>query len=100
VTVLRHAYRKPGCDNEIMAYLRSQEETKDVRPDQIAIVGDRLMTDMMLANRMGAWGVWVKNGVVRQDEKSVVSSDPSMKPTDMAIPSGRDLSRDSQNFVK
>ena len=32
--------------------------------DQIAIIGDRLFTDVMLANLMGSWSVWVKDGVV------------------------------------
>ena len=31
---------------------------------QVAVVGDRLFTDVMMANLMGAWGVWVRDGVV------------------------------------
>lgn len=30
---------------------------------QIAIVGDRLFTDVMMANRMGSWAIYVKDGV-------------------------------------
>ena len=41
------------------------------RPDQIAIIGDRLFTDVMMANMMGSWGLWVKDGVV--EEKGLVS---------------------------
>jgi FMN phosphatase YigB (HAD superfamily) len=32
-------------------------------PSQIAIVGDRLLTDMMLANTMGSHGFWIRDGV-------------------------------------
>lgn len=73
VHVLQHSDKKPGCGKEIMSYLRSQEETKDVRPEQVAIVGDRLMTDILLANTMGSYGVWVKEGVVGWEKKSIVS---------------------------
>lgn len=32
--------------------------------NQIAIVGDRLFTDVMMANLMGSWAVWIQDGVV------------------------------------
>lgn len=41
------------------------------RPDQIAVVGDRLFTDVMMANMMGSWGIWVRDGVI--EEKGLVS---------------------------
>ena len=71
VIVLRHAIKKPGCGSQILDYLRGRPESGVERPDQIAIVGDRLFTDVMMANMMGAWGVWVKEGIVK--EKSLVS---------------------------
>ncbi|KAI9744787.1 MAG: hypothetical protein M1818_001712 [Claussenomyces sp. TS43310] len=71
VHVLQHRHKKPGCSAEIMDYLRSQKETINVRPEQVAVVGDRLMTDAVMANVMGAYGVWVKDGVVSRDRKSV-----------------------------
>lgn len=73
VNVLAHAVKKPGCGDEIMSYFRQHPETGVTSPHQIAIVGDRLATDMMLANMMGSWGVWVKNGVVPLERKSIVS---------------------------
>lgn len=73
VTVLSHAVKKPGCGDEIMNYFRQHPETGVTGPHQIAIVGDRLSTDMMLANMMGSWGIWVKGGVVPLKQKSVVS---------------------------
>lgn len=72
VTVLRHATKKPGCRTEIMEYFRSRPETGVSRPDQVAVVGDRLFTDVVLANLMGARSVWVRDGVV--EDRGLVSS--------------------------
>jgi phosphatidylglycerophosphatase GEP4 len=73
VTVLPHAIKKPGCGDEIMAYFRAHPETGVTAANQIAVVGDRLTTDMILANTMGGWGLWVREGVVPPEKKSVVS---------------------------
>ncbi|KAK8859302.1 HAD-superfamily phosphatase [Apiospora arundinis] len=71
-TVLSHRAKKPGCKDEIMAYFKKHPETGVTHPSQVAIVGDRLMTDMMLANMMGSWGMWIKDGVAPLSKKSVV----------------------------
>ena len=63
VAVLRHSTKKPGCKEEVMAYFAQHPESGVTRPDQIAVVGDRLSTDVMMANLMGSYGVWVRNGV-------------------------------------
>ena len=47
-------------------------------PSQVAVVGDRLATDVMMANMMGSWSVWVRDGVV--EEKSLVSSSRLVVP--------------------
>ncbi|KUI60815.1 Phosphatidylglycerophosphatase GEP4, mitochondrial [Cytospora mali] len=73
VTVLSHPTKKPGCGAEIMEYFRSHPETGVTSPSQIAVVGDRLSTDMMLANMMGSYGLWVKDGVVPLQRKSIFS---------------------------
>jgi len=76
VAVLTHSVKKPACGKEIMDYFRNTDEKeglRNIRADQIAVVGDRLLTDMCLANEMGSWGVWVKDGVVDLKSKSVVS---------------------------
>ena len=39
-------------------------------PSQIAVVGDRLLTDVMMANMMGSYGFWIKDGV--KERKSIV----------------------------
>jgi phosphatidylglycerophosphatase GEP4 len=64
IPVLRHATKKPGCGSEILSYFRGSSETGVTEASQIAIVGDRLFTDVMMANMMGSWSVWVKDGVV------------------------------------
>ncbi|KAF5877145.1 putative had superfamily phosphatase protein [Botrytis fragariae] len=71
VTVLSHASKKPGCGPDIMEYFSKYPETGVTRPDQIAVVGDRLTTDVMMANLMGSYSVWIKDGVVPVEETSV-----------------------------
>jgi len=34
-------------------------------PSQVVIIGDRLFTDVVMANMMGARAIWIKEGVVR-----------------------------------
>ncbi|KAJ4331039.1 hypothetical protein N0V87_009497 [Didymella glomerata] len=65
VKVLQHSTKKPGCKEEVMAYFRAHPDSGVTRPDQIAIVGDRLSTDIMMANLMGSYGFWIKDGAVR-----------------------------------
>ncbi|KAF4584502.1 HAD-superfamily phosphatase [Ophiocordyceps camponoti-floridani] len=73
VTVLAHSVKKPGCGSEIMAYFRSHPETGVTDASQVAIVGDRLMTDVMMANMMGSWAFWIRDGVVPPMRKSFFS---------------------------
>jgi ribonucleotide monophosphatase NagD (HAD superfamily) len=46
-----------------MAYFKAHPDSGVTRPEQIAVVGDRLSTDIMMANMMGSYGVWVRDGV-------------------------------------
>ncbi|EMC98185.1 hypothetical protein BAUCODRAFT_574250 [Baudoinia panamericana UAMH 10762] len=64
VKVLRHLVKKPGCHAEIMEYFRNAPDAQVTSPAQVAIVGDRLFTDVLMANMMGSRSVWVKDGVV------------------------------------
>lgn len=70
--MLAHRVKKPGCGDEIMAHFKAHPEAGVTHPSQIAIVGDRLMTDMMLTNMMGSWGLWIRDGVKPLNEKSLV----------------------------
>ncbi|KAK7745186.1 hypothetical protein SLS62_009899 [Diatrype stigma] len=69
--VLSHRVKKPGCKDEIMAYFRDHPETGVTDPSQLVIIGDRLATDMMMANMMGSWGLWIKDGVRPLSQKSI-----------------------------
>ncbi|KAK6203400.1 mitochondrial PGP phosphatase [Scheffersomyces amazonensis] len=59
VTVLRHATKKPGCFNEINDYFKQF----NINSNEILIIGDRLFTDILMANMMGSWGLWLSEGV-------------------------------------
>ena len=72
VKVLRHATKKPGCGTEVLDYFYNARDSGVTRPDQIAVVGDRLFTDVMMANMVGSWGIWIRDGVVK--EKSLVGT--------------------------
>lgn len=73
VEVFRHATKKPGCGQDVFDHLRGNSQLGITHAGQIVIVGDRLFTDIMMANMIGAWGIWVRDGVVRND--GMVSSD-------------------------
>ncbi|EMG45701.1 hypothetical protein G210_4092 [Candida maltosa Xu316] len=59
VTVLRHSIKKPGCLDEIKNYFQDF----NIKPHEIVVIGDRLFTDMLMANMMGSWGCWISEGV-------------------------------------
>ncbi|KAI9796860.1 MAG: hypothetical protein M1825_006497 [Sarcosagium campestre] len=63
VTVLRHLTKKPGALTSIFEYFAQHPELRDIRPANIAVIGDRLLTDVVMANMMGAWAIWVRDGV-------------------------------------
>jgi len=56
-------FKKPGCYKEIVRYFLDQNPPKISHPSQIAVVGDRLFMDIMLANLMGSWAIWLQTGI-------------------------------------
>jgi phosphatidylglycerophosphatase GEP4 len=62
--------QKPGCRSEVLDYFRNAPDSGVTSASQIAVVGDRLFTDVMMANLMGGVGIWVKDGVV--EDKNLV----------------------------
>ena len=84
VTVLRHSIKKPGTYPSILEFFNKQNPdttttttttttstpTNVTHPSQIVVVGDRLFTDVMMANMMGSWSVWIRDGIDR-DRKLV-----------------------------
>lgn len=61
VPVLRHSTKKPGCKDEILQYFYEKKVIS--QPQEVAVVGDRLFTDILMSNMMGSYGIWVKDGV-------------------------------------
>ncbi|KAH8428320.1 phosphatidylglycerophosphatase [Aspergillus melleus] len=53
--------KKPFCGAEVLAWFRERGVVKG--PEEIAVVGDRLGTDVLMAKEMGAWSIWCKDGV-------------------------------------
>lgn len=62
IPVLRqHPQRKkPHCGPDVLEYFTKHGVTDN--PLEIAVVGDRLATDVLLAREMGSWSVWVRDG--------------------------------------
>ncbi|CDO94820.1 unnamed protein product [Kluyveromyces dobzhanskii CBS 2104] len=70
VPVLLHSVKKPGCHDEIMAYFKANGVCD--RASQVAVIGDRLFTDVVMANTMGAYSVWLHDGVVKSTNPFVL----------------------------
>ncbi|KAL8852348.1 MAG: hypothetical protein Q9221_002731 [Calogaya cf. arnoldii] len=64
IPVLQHSTKKPGCGPQILQHFLTAPGSRVTSADQIAVVGDRLFTDVLLANLMGSWSIWVKDGVI------------------------------------
>ncbi|RMZ88478.1 hypothetical protein DV736_g4299, partial [Chaetothyriales sp. CBS 134916] len=52
--------RKPFCGPDVLAYFKKHDVTDN--PAEIAVVGDRLATDVLLARDMGSWSIWCQDG--------------------------------------
>jgi len=55
-------------------------EALGLRPDQCALVGDRLYTDMAMANRAGVVGVLVLSGEATQEDVAALEDDALQQP--------------------
>ncbi|KAI1931754.1 hypothetical protein LOZ58_002736 [Ophidiomyces ophidiicola] len=62
----RTPIKKPFSHRAILRYLVERGVVES--PAEIAVVGDRLGTDVLMAGLMGAWSVWVKDGVTEGAE--------------------------------
>ncbi|PGH21663.1 hypothetical protein AJ80_03096 [Polytolypa hystricis UAMH7299] len=54
-------FKKPFSYASILTHLRSTSAIRNA--DEVVVVGDRLGTDVLMAGLMGAWSVWVRDGV-------------------------------------
>ena len=71
VKVFNHSTKKPGCGLDVFKYFQSISSIRVEHPGHIAVIGDRLFTDVIMASKMGAWSIWIKDGVV--EESGLVS---------------------------
>ncbi|KAK2734952.1 hypothetical protein FQN55_002349 [Onygenales sp. PD_40] len=56
-----HPLKKPFSYPSILAHLRAHNAVDS--PDEIAVIGDRLGTDVLMAGLMGSWSIWTRDGV-------------------------------------
>ena len=68
VKVLRHSTKKPGCSSQILDHFSRVPDARPLKPSEIAVIGDRLLTDVMLANSLGACSFWIRDGVEVQND--------------------------------
>ena len=51
-----------------MRHFLDQSPQTVTHPSQIVVIGDRMLTDVMLGNFMGSWTVWLTRGVIRTND--------------------------------
>jgi phosphatidylglycerophosphatase GEP4 len=47
-----------------MNHFLHQNSPNVTHPSQIAVIGDRMLTDVMLGSLMGSWTIWLRQGVI------------------------------------
>lgn len=62
--------KKPFCGTEVMEWFRERGVVKG--PEEVAVVGDRLGTDVLMAAEMGAWSVWCRDGVAEGGDRNIL----------------------------
>lgn len=67
VNVFKHSTKKPGCGPDVFRHLQNIPKIRVEHPGQIAVVGDRLFTDIIMASTMGSWSIWIEDGVVKNN---------------------------------
>ena len=65
VEVFKHSTKKPGCGLDVFKHLQNIPKIQVRDASQVAIIGDRLLTDVVMANTMGSWSIWIKDGIVK-----------------------------------
>ncbi|KAL6934815.1 related to Phosphatidylglycerophosphatase GEP4, mitochondrial [Hanseniaspora guilliermondii] len=62
--ILKHNYKKPGCQSAIIHHFENTHPNSNVKSEHIAVIGDRLFTDILMANQMKSLGVYLQQGVM------------------------------------
>ncbi|CCJ30982.1 unnamed protein product [Pneumocystis jirovecii] len=66
IPVLRHKKKKPMCFSEVIEYLKANTDVTS--PSHVLVIGDRLFTDVLMGNKMGAWTIWIRTGIVKNTQ--------------------------------
>lgn len=61
--ILKHNHKKPGCNQQIIHHFESMHGIGNVKSEEIAVIGDRLFTDVLMANQMGSLAVYLQQGI-------------------------------------
>lgn len=59
----RSAVKKPMSYAVVLEYLKSRGVVD--RAEEVAVVGDRVGTDVLMASLMGSWSIWTRDGVTQ-----------------------------------
>ncbi|KAJ2671196.1 hypothetical protein GGH99_006189 [Coemansia sp. RSA 1285] len=75
VPVLRHRRKKPGCGDDVLVALGAMEDLApcSIDPRHVAVVGDRLATDVALANINAMLAIWTTDIVSAAGDNAVAS---------------------------
>jgi phosphatidylglycerophosphatase GEP4 len=71
LAVIRHARKKPDCLDEVLTHFASRLGT-NIKAHEIAVVGDRVLTDVLFANLNGMLSVLVAPISIRTDHPIAV----------------------------
>ncbi|ORZ02691.1 mitochondrial PGP phosphatase-domain-containing protein [Syncephalastrum racemosum] len=67
VSVLRHAEKKPACGAALAAHLAP------LQAHQVAVVGDRILTDIVFGNLNGNKTIWTREIVTEQGDNKMAA---------------------------
>lgn len=62
VGVFLHKKKKPECHVEVLSHFKKL----GIKAEEIAVIGDRIFTDVLMANVMNSQAIWLKTGVELQ----------------------------------
>ena len=62
IPVIRHLKKKPDCSNELVAHFGCP-------PEKIVMIGDRVLTDVALANSIGMKSILTRHLKEQNDNK-------------------------------
>ncbi|XBW35321.1 hypothetical protein QEN19_000887 [Hanseniaspora menglaensis] len=71
LNVIEHNHKKPGCYPEIIRHFIHEKKLCD-DPSEIAIIGDRLFTDVLMGNLMKSFPIYLQTGVLLKNSNPLI----------------------------